>query len=273
MMETVSNELFLQRHIALTERQSMLIDTYSLLPEYGSMAFWKVIEGTDIPLETLVRCFRLASLYEDHTGRDRLFTVIVLRTQTINAAWAKAVLKTLPIVEDVRIALASDLCADLYECVLRALLDQKKRFWEEHFLHCLRFERQHVYKACMMREGYWQEPQVKRSMRVPRSLLTRIDVPIQTSEEMPYTLDIEDKQAQSALLAMEQTDMLLLIQGLPTKLKIVLLLLFWEGRPEKEVAQVLGVTDRTVRNRKREALALLRQAIENEGVLAHGTKA
>lgn len=264
MMETVSNAPVVKQQPTLAERHSMLAESFALLPEYGSMAFWKVIEETEIPLETLVWCFRIASLYEDYNSRDRVFTVIVLRTQTINTTWAKAVLKTLAIAEDVRMALAGDLCADLYECVLRALLDHKKRFWEEHFWHCLRFERQHVYKAFMMREGYWQEPQVKRSVRVPRSLLTRIDMPVQTSEAMPYTLDVADERAQNAFLAMEQTDLLLMIQGLPAKLKVVLVLLFWEGRPEKEVAQLLGITDRTIRNRKREAFALLRQMLQNE---------
>lgn len=148
-METVSYAPHLQQH-------SMLTDSPSLLPEYGSQAFWNVIEGTEIPLETVVHFFRMASLYEDYDGRDRLLTVIVLRTQTINMAWAKAALRTLSVVEDVRMALVSDLCADLYERVLRALLDQKKHFWEENFLHCLRFERHctfFVYALSMFSEA------------------------------------------------------------------------------------------------------------------------
>ncbi len=246
--------------------------SYSL-PDYDSSAFWEVIERSETSLETLVKWFRIACLYEDERGSDRLLTVIVLRTQANNEAWARAILRTLAVAEDVRVALVSDLCADLYECLLRALRDQKKHYWEEHFWHCLRFERQHVYKAFMMREGYWHMPQVKQSTRVPRRLLMRIDEPLETHEQMLTTLDIEDEQAQNALLAMEQQDMLLLVEHLPPKLKGVLLLLFWEGLTEKEVAQLLKITDRTVRNRKREAFTLLRQALVNEGVTAHGTTA
>ena len=243
------------------------------LADYDSSAFWEVIERSETSLETLVKWFRIACLYEDECGSDRLLTVIVLRTQANNEAWARAVLRTLVVAEDVRAALVSDLCADLYECLLRALRDHKKHYWEEHFWHCLRFERQHVYKAFLMREGYWHVPQVKHSTRIPRRLLTRIDVPLETHEQTLSTLDIEDEQAQNALLAMEQLDLLLLVQHLPPKLKGVLLLLFWEGHTEKEVAQLLKITDRTVRNRKREAFALLRQALINEGVSAHGTTA
>lgn len=272
-MEIAANEQLLEQQVAGNERRSILAQSYSMLPDYGSSAFWKVIESTDTPLETLTKCFRVACLYEDDAGRNRLFSSIVRRLQVTNEAWARAVLRTLTVAEDIRTALIGDLCADLYEHLLYALLDSKKHFWEEHFLHCLRFERQHVYKAFMMREGYWHEAQVKRSARVPRTLLTRMDVPVQTNEQTPYALDIEDEQAQNALLAIEQTDVLLLIQRLPAKLKTVLLLLFWEGHSEKEVAQLLGITDRTVRNRKKEALALLRQALENEGVSADGTQA
>lgn len=243
------------------------------LPDYDSSAFWEVVEGTEISLEMLVTYFRIACLYEDDNSCERLFTRIVLRTQAMNETWAKAVLRSLAVAEDVRIALIADLCADLYENLLRALRDQKKRFWEEHFLHCLRFERQHVYKACMMREGYWHDPQVKRSVRIPHRLLSRLDMPTQAYEHRGYLLDIEDEQAQNALLAMEQTELLFLVQQLPSKLRGVVLLLFWEGHTEKEVAHVLNITDRTVRNRKREALALLRQALANEGVSAYGSKA
>lgn len=249
-----------------------LMFSYSL-PDYDSSAFWDMIERSETSLETLVKWFRIACLYEDVRGSDRLMTVIVLRTQANNQAWARGVLRTLAVAEDVRTALVSDLCADLYECLLRALRDHQRHYWEEQFWHCLRFERQHVYKAFMMREGYWHVPQVKHSTRVPRRLLTRIDVPLETHEQRLSTLDVEDEQAQNALLAMEQLDLLLLVQQLPPKLKGVLLLLFWEARTEKEVAQLLKITDRTVRNRKREAFALLRQALANEGVSAHGTTA
>jgi DNA-directed RNA polymerase specialized sigma24 family protein len=40
--------------------------------------------------------------------------------------------------------------------------------------------------------------------------------------------------------------------------------LFWEGRSEKDTAQLLGITDRTVRNRRREALNVLREALDLE---------
>jgi DNA-directed RNA polymerase specialized sigma24 family protein len=42
-------------------------------------------------------------------------------------------------------------------------------------------------------------------------------------------------------------------------------MIFWEGRTEKDAAMILGVSDRTIRNRLREALKSLRVILEIEG--------
>ena len=83
-------------------------------------------------------------------------------------------------------------------------------------------------------------------------------------------MDIVDEQAQQALLSVEQHDLPLLILNLPEKVKPVIWLIFWEGRTEKYVANILGVSDRTVRNRLHKALNMLRTVIETEGKTIHG---
>ena len=72
-------------------------------------------------------------------------------------------------------------------------------------------------------------------------------------------LAVNDEQAQRALLAVEYADLPRLVLHLPEKLRTVVWLVFWEGRTEKDAARILGVTDRTVRNRLQEALKLLRK--------------
>jgi DNA-directed RNA polymerase specialized sigma24 family protein len=47
-------------------------------------------------------------------------------------------------------------------------------------------------------------------------------------------------------------------------------LLLSNGRTEKNVATILGVSDRTVRNRLHKALNLLRSVIETEGKAIRG---
>jgi hypothetical protein len=235
-----------------------------VFPVYTTDEFWKIVEAVDTPAEVLVRCLRISVEYGDDQGRNTIFSTIVRRIQQSNEYWATSVLKMLSLAPDERQALLCDLCADLYENLLRALVDRQRSFWEENFLHALQFERRHVYQAFMMREGRWCDHQVKQGTRIPRALVTRLDQPLQQGDGNTCVLEIEDERAHRMLLAIETSDLLRLVLLLPVKLKAVVLLLFWEGRSEKETAQLLDITDRTVRNRRREALNLLREALDLE---------
>jgi hypothetical protein len=236
----------------------------SILPTYATDAFWKGVEAAETSLEMLVRCLRISVEYEDERGRNAIFSTIICRIQAGNEHWAASVLRMLTISPDERRALFSDLCADLYESLLRALVDTQRTFWEENFLHALQFERRHVYQAFMIREGRWSDREVKHGARIPRALVIRLDHPLQQDDGETCVLEIEDERAHRMLLAIETSDLLRLVLLLPVKLKAVVLLLFWEGRSEKDTARILGVTDRTVRNRRREALNSLREALDLE---------
>jgi len=168
--------------------------------------------------------------------------------------------------------LANDLFADLCERLIRSLMDMKRLFWEENFQHCLRFERQHVYQAFMTREGRWcnQHANDAVTRRVPQSLIGSLDQPVQHANGESWEMDIEDEKAQQALLSVEQPGLPLLILNLPDKLKPVIWLIFLEGKTEKHVANLLGVSERTVRNRLHKALNLLRTVIETEGKTIYG---
>jgi len=259
--------------VEIIKRRAALTALYDALPEYGCAAFWHTLEDTNIPLEVLVRCLRAAIAYGDNPGRNRIIEIIIRRTQTANEYWANNALKNINLQIDERKALVSDLYADLCECLIRAFVDPQRAFWEENFQHCLRFERQHTYQAFMLREGRWHDrnAEVSRAAtrRVPRTLMKSLDQPIHDAvgEGEVWVQDIEDKRAQQELLAVEHIDLLNLVLRLPQKLRSVVLLIFWEGRSEKDTARILGVTDRTVRNRLHEVWKILRSELapEREG--------
>ncbi|MHB8597337.1 MAG: sigma factor-like helix-turn-helix DNA-binding protein [Ktedonobacteraceae bacterium] len=245
---------------------------YAVLPEYGSLAFWQVVEATDaggvqsmLPMEVLTRCLRAAIVREDVEGRNRIMTRIIRRTQKDNEYWASNALNTLHIQVNERKEAVRDLFADLYEHVMRRLLDPGRPFWEENFYHCLRFERMHVFRVFLMREGWLKMQQ--QSERIPRNLVESLDVSLNADDEQRGTV-FEDELAQKALLAVELSDVPLLLLRLPEYLQSVLVLLYWEGKTEKEVATLLDITDRTVRNRLHLALQLLRNKLaqEKEGI-------
>jgi hypothetical protein len=249
------------------ERRAALADLYSTLPPYASAAFWCAIEDPTLPLELLVKILRTAITSGDEQGRCRIMEWIILRTQAINLLWAQRILQVLSLQVDERSVLARDLCADLHECMMRALADPERLFWEENFLHCLYFERKHVYRAFLMREGLWYKPSASRGMRIPRALVASLDRLLQSPDHDRQPLEIEDEGVQGMFLSVERSDLLQTVLYLPDKLKAVILLIFWEGRSEKETAQVLSVSDRTVRNRLKNALKILHAilSLDNEG--------
>jgi RNA polymerase sigma factor (sigma-70 family) len=247
----------------VARHRTYLADIYDSLPGYGSKAFWRIVEEPDLrstlPLEVLVKCVRAAIAYGDNEGRNRIVTVIIRRTQASNEYWTQNVLNALPLSAEERSVLFNDLYADLCEHLIRALIDPTHLFWEEHFQHCLRFERKHAYHTFMVREGRWHYHPDKRPERVPRTLIASLDQAVVNAEGEMVELSVSDEQAQQALLAVEHADLPLFVLHLPEKLKTVVWLMFWEGRTEKDTARILGITDRTVRNRLHEALKLLRE--------------
>lgn len=260
----------------LAARRLTLAKAYQALPAYGSSEFWSIIEEPDLhiaqPLEVLVKCSRFALTNGDHVGWRRIAEVILRRVQTSNEYWAFQVLGNVRVQPGERSMFVHDLYADLCERLIRTLMDTKRQFWEENFQHCLQFERKHVYQAFMTREGRWhnQHEADAPTRRIPRKHIASLDQPILHANGEMWGLDIEDEQAQQALLSVEQNDLALLILHLPEKLKSIIWLIFWEGRTEKDAAQVLGITDRTVRNRLREALKILRELLESEGETIYG---
>lgn len=260
----------------LVKRRIALTNAYQALPAYESDLFWRTIEEPDLkialPLEVLVKCARVAIARGDDIGRNRIIEVIFQRTQSSNEYWAYHVLNSIHLGPDERNILVHDLFADLCERVIRALMDLKRLFWEENFQHCLQFERKHAYQAFMIREGRWyhQQGDGTATRRIPRVLIESLDQPVMHSDGELWEPDIEDERAQQALLSVEQSDLPLLILQLPEKLKSVIWLIFWEGRTEKDAAQILGITDRTVRNRLREALKSLRDILDAEGKTTYG---
>jgi hypothetical protein len=265
------------------QRRITLADLYSALPEYGSDAYWQALEKPDKPLEVLVRCVRTAIVHGDIAGRNRVIEVIIRRTQATNEYWANHAFTHINLQEDERKTLACDLYADLCERLIRMLIDPQRSFWEENFQHCLRFERKHVFQAFMTREGRWTKRRgnvgagslgdfhpLAGTRRVPRILIESLDRFAQNANGELSELEVEDERVQQELLAIERTDLLCLVLQLPEKLRSVVLLIFWEGRSEKDAAQILAITDRSVRNRLHEASKILRTQLESEAGYVYG---
>lgn len=227
-----------------------------------------MIEDTqaNLPLEIIVRYLREAVSRGDAQHRNRLLALIVQRTQTANERWVQRILKAAEIPPAACSMLADDLYADLCERMLHAVLDSQRHFWEVNFLHCLYFERQHVFRSLMMREGHWHNSAVEKSERIPRSAVLSLDHAISPERLEAMALEIADPWTERMFHAIDRHDLLQCVFRLPGHLRSVVLLVFWEGKSEKEVALALGITDRTVRNRLQRSFNVLRTALAAERV-------
>lgn len=248
----------------ISMRRATLAHLYNSLPQYNSPEFWCICEQPDLPLEILVKIVRCAICQNDSTVRARVVECIMRRIITMNEKWSFYILKPLALPYYEYQSLAYDLCAELYLAVIRALFDPERVFWEENFRHCLEFEKKHVYRSLLVREGRWHDKLQRPGNRIPRSLMASLDQLAYCVNNCVYTRDVEDEQAQVRLHAIEQDDLLQYILRLPERLKMVILLLFWEERSEKEVAELLRITARAVRYRLRTALQCLRTFLEAE---------
>jgi hypothetical protein len=260
----------------LVKRRALIARQFLTLPPYGSMEFWQHIEEPQskqaLPLEVLVKCVRVAIRRGDDAGKKHILEIIFRRTQVANEYWSKQILLKLRLTSEEHYMCAHDLYADLSERLIRAVYDMKRQFWEENFQHCLSFERKHAYQAFMTREGRWYQDETDSSVsrRIPRSRMGSLDHPVWYANGEALEMEIVDEQAQLSLLAVEHQDIPLLVLDLPEKLKSVIWLMFWEGRTEKNVACILGISDRTVRNRLQKALCILRSGIESKGATIYG---
>lgn len=272
---------FAQKNIApddrFQERRVALTRLYEALPPYGSLACWHLLEGnssesTALPLEVLVKVLREAVARDDEQTQRRLFEIIVARLQMTNEQWVSSALASMRILPGEQHALAADLYADLCELLLRSLRNCEQHFWEEHFYQCLHFARKHVYERFMRREGRWRKVTPGLSRRIPSALMESLERSA-VWEDAHCLLDVPDGRAEQALLAVEQAEIVTLVLRLPMYLRSVVWLIFWEDHTTKTVSRLLNISERTVRNRLRAALAQLRAALEAEQEMVDGRSA
>lgn len=256
------------------ERRTALAEAYRALPAYGSADFWSLLEGSQAPpLEVLVKVLREEVMARgDKQAQRRIFAIIIARLQFSNEQWVSQVLSSVRLLVGERQAFAADLYADLCEQLLRALLDPEQHFWEEAFQHCLRFARRHACERFLRREGYWQKETPGPGHRVPHKLLEsleRAEWQVKFEDEW----DVPDERAEQALLLVEQAEAASLLFHLPVQLRTIVWLIFWEDCSTKTVGELLGISDRTVRNRLRAALAQLRRVLVDEQEVIDGESA
>lgn len=251
--------------IDIEHRHLYIVKTFNELPAYGSPEFWCVVEQSELPREVLVKSLRFARCQQDEAGSQRISAVIMARTLAKNEMWANSVAqKCYELGWDEQRNMSFDLCSDLNEAILKAIFDPQRRFWEENFVHCVRYERMHVYRSFMLREGRLSTAQIEKGRRIPRRLILSLDHVAPCTDYMHNPFEIEDEQAYLMLRSIDSSVVMDVVRRLPERLRTVVLLIYWADKTEKDTAQALGISDRTVRNRLHDAIHKLSAFLVHE---------
>ncbi|GCE06655.1 hypothetical protein KDAU_39840 [Dictyobacter aurantiacus] len=251
--------------IDIEQRRLHIIKIFNELPVYDSLEFWRVVERSELPREVLVKSLRFARRQQDHAGSRRIAEVIMAGTLAKNERWANGVVqKCYGLGWDEQRNMGLDLCSDLNEAILKAIFDPLRHFWEENFIHCVRYERMHVYHSFMLREGRLSTAHVEKGRRIPRRLLLSLDHVSPCIDYMHNPLDIEDEQAYLMLRSIDSSVVIEVVSRLPERLRSVVLLIYWADKTEKDAARALGISDRTVRNRLHDAIHTLSASLAHE---------
>ena len=203
-----------------------------------------------------VHFIRGARSREKHCLARELFVRLLETIEVSSARWAMQCVARTPSVPDgerelIREDLRQELALYLWDQIgLRA-----KPGWELFFQRSLAFAEQHTATSLMHQRGYWVPAGVARPRRASMRLLQHIEAEAMT-ERQPVWLSEDSGRHFSGV---ELADLRTLVERLPARLRVAIVLRYWQDASEVEISRALGgVTTRTVRNYLRQGYTLLR---------------
>jgi RNA polymerase sigma factor (sigma-70 family) len=241
-------------------RRAALEAQFAALPLVGTLAYWQAIERTDgadtLPLEVLARCVR-----ERHThavvDAERVYAIIMRRIDPAVRRWAVEVTHKSP--SGRRSELEMDLAQESFWELWQELISKGPTFLLENFAFAFSRIRQHVAMDVMQRAGEWTRRGVLRPSRIPRGHMLSLEAERAGEHEMPLADTLADPNAQRPFDLVDASDLLAEVRLLPPSERMIVLHLICGGMTQAEVATMLGVTDRTVRNQVTRIVTKLRR--------------
>ncbi len=243
------------------ERRAAFERQFHELPVPGTADYWKRLEHTSqdaaLPLEVLARCLRERQSAGKSQQAKRVYELLLRRIQSRTQHWAKQIAAQC---HSDQAKMAEDLQQTCYMELWKELTGDGPTFLLENFLHALNRIQQHVAHALMEQAGEWIRPSVSRPKRVPQQNTNSLHMPVDSDDETTLEEILEDPTAKETFEQMERShDLLALVSRLPIPLRAVIYDRFYRNWTEEEIASEQKVSERTVRNRLKQALTLLRE--------------
>jgi RNA polymerase sigma factor (sigma-70 family) len=214
----------------------------------------------------LVALLRAAVRAQDASLAEELFMMLLQRVEGPNTGWAVGVVTQTPAARSMRQGIREDLKQELTLYLWQRLARESDPAWELYFGRALAFAQRHVARSYMRRNGYW--PASGQAEALPALLLSRLagnagDDETPTGELIAASDD--------PLSLADLADLRALVRRLPYRERSAVVLRFWLGAREHEIAEALGVTTRSVRNVLKRAYTSLRAEYAGQPQNADGT--
>ncbi|WIG59268.1 MAG: hypothetical protein OJF49_002015 [Ktedonobacterales bacterium] len=227
------------------------------VPPWGSPLLWARLRTRTpeqaVSLGALVECVRLAVRVRDMRSAREVFVLLLERVERGNRRWAAYVVGRTPslsgtLAEQAREELCQELTLHLWEQIGR----QSGEKWALFFLRSLAYAQQDTARAYMRQHGYWGSRRaLDRAAALPVLLSALARDAHGDGEETrdPLATVAARESGEVEFSRAELGDLRALVERLPERERIAVVLRYWQQAPEPEIARALGgVTTRTVRN-------------------------
>ncbi len=244
-----------------THARGRLAAELASLPAWGTTAFASWLALTDVASAlssgALVRLLRRATATGDTALQEHFFVALLRRIERQNTHWAARALVRPPLGRAARESLREELKQELTLALWQRLTGERDDAWELYFSRALDFAQRHVAHAYLVRNGYWYSSAAPQ----PPLLLSALRASHLFGDLTPgEPLAVSQGAARDEMSVAELADLRDLVQRLPFRERVAVVMRFWLASSERDIASALGVTTRTVRNLITRALTRLRHA-------------
>jgi RNA polymerase sigma factor (sigma-70 family) len=178
-------------------------------------------------------------------ARER-FVLLLRRTDGLNRRWVAQTLRSLPVTPTQRHEHAQDLAQELTLLLWDQIALRDDEAWELFFQRALAFAQSHVAVTYTRREGLRADPRARQPERGLAIVFSRISNEADDKCDTGAIAGAHLTEIESFTRA-ELADLRSLVERLPRRERLAVVMRFWQQASEAEIAQALGVTTRAVR--------------------------
>jgi len=229
-------------------RQRLAGELRSLPPEASAawrMALLSETGGSGVSFGALTHGIRVVARAGQLAEAHDLFVSLLTRIDGLNRRWLGATLwSTAPAERHDR---AQDLAQELTLLLWEQIAQRDDEAWELFFQRALSFAQRHVAAAYLRRQGLRADPRVRQAERGLAIVFSRL-AEEEGEMELSATPDAPDMPTTAAFTRAELADLRALVARLPARERLAVVMRFWQGASEPEIALALGgLTTRAVR--------------------------